>query len=118
MLVNIYHEARGDTMQGMEAVALVTLNRAKAQGKSICEIVYQHKQFSWTMMSKIKRKPLLDNYNTVHRVASKAMADTIIDFTGGATHYHTKKVKPYWAKTLDKIGSVGSHIFYRKKQDD
>lgn len=118
MLTNIYHEARGDTEQGMQAVALVTLNRARQQGKTVCEIVYQRKQFSWTMMPKLRRKPLVDNYDRVHRVASAAMSGDIDDFTGGATHYHTKTIKPYWAKTLKKIKSFGAHIFYKGKQND
>lgn len=118
MLKNIYHEARGDSVEGMQAVALVTLNRAKQQDKTVCDVVYQRKQFSWTMMPKLLRKPMTDNYDAVHRVASAAMSDKLVDFTGGATHYHTKKVKPYWAKALDKIGSVGAHIFYKGKQND
>ncbi len=115
MLTNIYHEARGDSVEGMQAVALVTLNRAKQQDKTVCDVVYQRKQFSWTMMPKLLRKPMTDNYDAVHRVASAAMSDKLVDFTGGATHYHTNKVKPRWAKALDKIGSVGAHIFYKGK---
>lgn len=115
MLKNIYHEARGETVQGMQAVALVTLNRASQSGRSICDVVYAHKQFSWTIGLKQKRKLLVDNYDAVHRVASDAVAGRLHDITSGATHYHTTRVKPYWAKTLDKIGNIGQHIFYRKK---
>ena len=33
--------------------------------------------------------------------------------TEGATHYHTTFVDPYWAPTLQQVGTIGSHIFYR-----
>lgn len=118
MLINIYHEARGDTVQGMQAVALVTLNRSRQQGKTVCEIVYQRKQFSWTTMPKIRGKQLTDNYDVVHRITSQVMRTGLADFTGGATHYHTHNVKPRWAKALEKIDSIGAHIFYRKKSND
>jgi spore germination cell wall hydrolase CwlJ-like protein len=115
MLKNIYHEARGEGVEGMQAVALVTLNRAKLQGKTVCEVVYQRKQFSWTNTAKGRNKPLTGNIDTVHAVASQAISGALIDFTSGATHYHTKAVKPVWRKALDKVIVINNHIFYKGK---
>lgn len=116
MLKNIYHEARGDTVEGMQAVALVTLNRAAEKNKTVCEIVYEHKQFSWTAMKNVRNKALTDNFNAVSAVASDAMAGRLHDITNGATYYHAKSVTPYWVKAVNKVGAIGAHIFYRKKQ--
>ncbi len=116
MLKNIYHEARGEGVEGMQAVALVTLNRAKQQDKTVCEVVYQRKQFSWTNTAKGRNKPITGNIDTVHAVASQAIAGVLTDFTSGATHYHTTKVKPVWRRALDKVVVINNHIFYRKKQ--
>lgn len=116
MLKNIYHEARGEGVEGMKAVALVTLNRAKQQDKTVCEVVYQRKQFSWTNTAKGRNKPITGDINVAYNVASAAMNDNLIDFTAGATHYHTKKVKPVWRKALDKVVVINNHIFYRKNQ--
>lgn len=116
MLKNIYHEARGEGVEGMKAVALVTLNRAKQQNKTVCEVVYQRKQFSWTNTAKGRNKSLTGNIDTAHRIASQAMAGGLDDFTGGATHYHTVKVKPVWRKALDKVATINSHIFYRNNK--
>jgi N-acetylmuramoyl-L-alanine amidase len=116
MLKNIYHEARGEGVEGMQAVALVTLNRAKQQDKTVCEVVYQRKQFSWTNTAKGRNKPITGNIDTVHAVASAAMNDNIIDFTSGATHYHTKRVKPVWRRALDEVVVINNHIFYRKNK--
>ena len=33
--------------------------------------------------------------------------------TNGATHYHTLKVNPYWAKSYEKTVVIENHIFYR-----
>ena len=46
---NIYHEARGESLQGQIAVAAVTVNRVLTKGypSSICQVVYQPYQFSW-----------------------------------------------------------------------
>lgn len=116
MLKNIYHEARGEGVEGMQAVALVTLNRAKQQDKTVCEVVYQRKQFSWTNTAKGRNKPITGNIDTVHAVASQAIAGVLIDFTSGATHYHTKRVKPVWRRALDEAVVINNHIFYRKNK--
>jgi spore germination cell wall hydrolase CwlJ-like protein len=116
MLKNIYHEARGEGVEGMQAVALVTLNRAKQQDKTVCEVVYQRKQFSWTNTAKGRNKPITGNIDTVHAVASQAIAGVLTDFTAGATHYHTTKVKPVWRRALDKVVVINNHIFYRKNK--
>ena len=115
MFKNIYHEARGEGVEGMQAVALVTLNRAKQQDKTICDTVYAPKQFSWTNTAKGRIKPITGNINTAYDIATQAMAGVLEDFTGGATHYHTKKVKPIWRKSLDRIGTINNHIFYKGK---
>jgi spore germination cell wall hydrolase CwlJ-like protein len=116
MLKNIYHEARGEGVEGMQAVALVTLNRAKQQDKTVCEVVYQRKQFSWTNTTKGRNKPITGDIDTVHAVASQAIAGVLIDITSGATHYHTKQVKPVWRRAFDEVVVINNHIFYRKNK--
>lgn len=50
MVQNIYHESRGEDTLGQAAVAHVTLNRVKspAYPDSVCGVVWQKDQFSWT----------------------------------------------------------------------
>lgn len=114
MLQNIYHEARGEGVAGMQAVAAVTLNRAAQTGKTICDTVFAPKQFSWANTAKGRNKRMTGDTSVVYAVAAQAMSGTMVDITGGATHYHTKKVKPVWRKALDKIAIINNHIFYRK----
>ena len=107
---NIYHEARGESVQGKVMVAKVTLNRV-ASGifrKTICGVVYQRGQFSWT---KDKYKPILDKsawLNTLH-IAKLVMLNPSY-YKTTATHYHNLKVKPLWR--LKQTDKIGNHVFY------
>lgn len=49
---NIYFESRGENRVGQMAVAWVTLNRTEHKNwpSTICKVVYQPHQFSWTKM--------------------------------------------------------------------
>jgi len=116
MLKNVYHEARGEGVAGMQAVASVTLNRAAQQNKTICDVVYARKQFSWTNTAKGRNKPITGDTSVLYTVVDKAMTGVLLDITGGATHYHTKAVKPVWRKQLKTLLTINNHIFYRKKQ--
>ena len=47
------------------------------------------------------------------RVAQELLMGKLQDPTHGATYYHTKDVHPIWRNKLQRLGSIGSHIFYR-----
>jgi N-acetylmuramoyl-L-alanine amidase len=112
MMDNLYHEARGEGVLGMSAVASVVMNRAVATGQDVCAVVYKHKQFSWTH----KPKPIADkdNLHNIFVVANKALSGTLTDVTQGATHYHATHVKPKWAKAMRKVVIINNHIFYKE----
>lgn len=49
MVNNIFFEARGEDIYGKIMVADVVINRAKGNNlPSLCSVIYQHHQFSWT----------------------------------------------------------------------
>jgi spore germination cell wall hydrolase CwlJ-like protein len=108
---NIYHEARGESLRGKLAVAKVTLNRV-ASGKfrnSICGVVYQRGQFSWTNS---KYKPILDKQawtESLH-LAKLVMLNPEVSTTP-AMYYHNTKVKPNWRR-LERTDKIGNHVFY------
>lgn len=102
---NVYHESRGEPWLGQILVARVTLNRANSQ--TICQTVYQPKQFSWTSHHKqINRGS--SEYATAYYAAYAAL-NTKYE----ATYYHSIKVNPKWAKKFTKLDRVGNHIFYK-----
>ncbi len=44
---------------------------------------------------------------------SRRLSGAVYNPVGLATHYHTVQVHPYWADSLDRLGTIGAHIFYR-----
>jgi spore germination cell wall hydrolase CwlJ-like protein len=111
----IYHEARGEPLEGMIAVANVIVNRMKSQWfpAKACAVVYQRKQFSWTLFPS-KLEPVVDYGNdAVLKIAELALLGRLIDYTNGATHYHANYVRPYWKHTKTHTVTIGNHIFYR-----
>jgi len=112
---NIYFEARGQSVKGQMAVGFVTINRAKATRypDTICGVVYQKKQFSWT--NSRKKLPLA---NDKAWMRAKNIARFLLnnpkqyDHTKGALFYHAKTVDPYWADDKIVTAVIESHVFY------
>lgn len=116
----IYFESRGESLLGQIAVAEVVLNRVDSPlyPGSVCKVVKQRGgggcQFSY----------VCDGYGD--RMREKAAADlagriarAMLDgaprlLTDGATHFHTRNVRPGWAKRFPKTAAIGAHLFYRQ----
>jgi spore germination cell wall hydrolase CwlJ-like protein len=122
MALNIYHESRSEEMRGQVAVANVTLNRVASNKwpNDVCSVVKQgytkgkkNCQFSWFCDGKSDTPTDTVAWARSVLVANDVMMGYIPDITKGATHYHARYVKPYWAKSLTPTVSFGSHIFYK-----
>ena len=115
MALNIYHEARGEEPLGQVAVAQVVMNRVQHNWfpDTICDVVYQGSQFSWTHMRR-DRFP----HDTEAYMLAVAIANAVIegefqhDLTGGATFYHTTEVNPGWNAQMQMTDVIGIHEFY------
>jgi len=123
LAINIFHEARGETIPGQYAVALVTMNRAKKDPEQVCEVVFKRKQFSWTIGSykKVKQGYSLSPHLTPKDVAAwrtaviiarTTLSGRMLDFTHKANHYHADYVRPPWAASMRQVAKIGGHIFY------
>lgn len=116
----IYYEAASESDAGQRAVAQVVLNRVThpAYPNTVCGVVYQGSerpgcQFSFACDGSLARKPMRAFWDRARRVAADALAGYVYAPIGLATHYHTTAVHPYWAPSLDFIGTIGAHRFYR-----
>lgn len=124
LALNIFHEARSESIKGQRAVASVTLNRvaSKRYPNNICDVVYEKRwdrirkryvgQFSWTEFDqppKLKSKAWYQAW----RIASTAYNEKDKKQLKGALFYHAKYIKPSWARKKKPIARIGSHIFYR-----
>jgi N-acetylmuramoyl-L-alanine amidase len=115
MVQNVYHEARDQSLLGQAAVAHVTLNRVRAPAypDSVCGVVWQRGQFSWTEDGRSDRMTDLDAIGTAVDIALAASRGKIKDPTGGALHYYAHdKVKPHWSSRGYRL-IVGEHTFVR-----
>jgi N-acetylmuramoyl-L-alanine amidase len=112
---NIYYEARGEDLKEQISVGQVVLNRTKDSRypSSICGVVYQPYQFSWT-----NNKPHEISEWRAWRIAKTIAKDLlanriVMDYTNGATHYHTRNIKPKWSRLgSDKI-YLASHVYMK-----
>ena len=128
MALNIYYEARGSNLADQAAVADVVLNRVydTRYPNSICGVVQDGKQnsdgsmvrdacqFSWYCDGKSDKPRDLDRWNEAQMIAYNMVNDNKYrGITEGSTHYHATYVNPYWASSLQMVGRIGAHIFYR-----
>ncbi|EIZ79041.1 cell wall hydrolase SleB [Novosphingobium sp. Rr 2-17] len=121
MTAAVYYEASSEPTDGQRAVAQVVLNRLRHPQfpHTVCGVVYQGSerptgcQFSFTCDGSLQRMPSPEGWRRAEGVAAAALAGSVYAPVGWATHYHADYVVPYWAPSLQKLATVGHHIFYR-----
>lgn len=110
---NIYFESRGEPIDGQYAVAFVTLNRVEDERwpDSICEVVYQPSQFSWTVNPDrpIREQDSWQAATTVARDAIVQYYEFGEDITDGAVFFNKGPRQAYHEE--HKV-SIGQHNFY------
>jgi spore germination cell wall hydrolase CwlJ-like protein len=117
----VYYEANNQSDDGQRAVAQVVLNRVRDRAfpSSVCGVVYQGStrstgcQFTFTCDGSLSRRPSQTGWDRARAVASSALAGSVYAPVGSATFYHANYVSPWWASSMDKVATVGAHIFYR-----
>ena len=123
MALNIYHEARGEPLQGKIAVAHVVLNRVAARQwpGQICAVVQQggerrryRCQFSWWCDGRSDQPRDVAAWRESLLVALLIRRGATDDPTKGALWYHADTVSPYWSKIFLPYKKIGRHIFYVK----
>jgi spore germination cell wall hydrolase CwlJ-like protein len=123
LALNVYHESRGEPVAGQYAVAEVTLNRvaSKHYPDSVCKVVYQKNwdymrgryvsAFSWTELDETsmpRGKAWQRAWETAVAVYGNERAPTV----GEALFYHSRGIKPSWARSKKPVARIGRHIFY------
>ncbi len=118
MAVAVYHEARGETLEGQLAVARVIMNRA-ASGKyptSWCGVVKQPWQFSF-VNPRTGYMPGVDaasaSWRKAQGITRLAMANAVPSVSTDCLWYHADYVAPGWGRRLTRVEKIGAHIFYR-----
>jgi hypothetical protein len=111
----VYYEARGEGPAGEAAVAQVVLNRVRHPSfpKTICGVVFQGCQFSFTCNGAMRAHREAAAWSEARKIASRALAGAVVANIGNATHFHTVGVNPGWGSNLLRVAQIGYHVFYR-----
>jgi spore germination cell wall hydrolase CwlJ-like protein len=116
----IYFEARGETLAGQFAVAEVILNRVDSPRYpgSVCAVVGQRNaggcQFSYACDGRADAMRDPSARAVAERIAGVMLAGAPRALTQGATHFHTRAVRPGWAARFPRTAAIGAHLFYRQ----
>lgn len=118
LALNMYHEARGEGPDGMQMIGEVTLNRVERPEypNTVCDVVYQRSQFSWVSKKKNHNPSEDETWAEALAIAEGLLNGDIDRFDNGATHFLNPdrlSKMPNWSSRLDKVGSIGNHVFYR-----
>ena len=120
----IYGEARGEGYAGMAAVANVVMNRVAIGGWwgdnviAVCKAPWQFSAWNEGDPNRRVIEAMRPGDNAVfdmaYEIAGKAVAGTLPDITGGATHYYARGsiAEPSWARGAVKTASLGGHDFF------
>lgn len=129
LTLNVYEEARSESIQGQLAVAETTLNRVvdTRWPSDVTSVVLQRRQFSW-----VGAAGLTDGFDLMSHQSALLAAANEIDLAAYRqaekvarkvltvgykprytfTHYHTTAIKPVWTKGQTKSLTIGTHKFY------
>jgi N-acetylmuramoyl-L-alanine amidase len=139
LALNVYYEARGESLFGQQAVAYVTIARAKENlseygGPSICSVVFHRNvredgkliaEFSWTSMRALAKARLkAAPWKTAWSVAEHWLdGDGRVpeDLREARYYLNLKNASPsglcWFRRNAVPLGTtVGNHSFYRRPQ--
>ena len=124
LALNIYFEARGESLAGRRAVGEVTMNRVldPAFPDTVCGVVRQGAmggkkrgcQFSWWCDGRSDQPVNQTAWDASYDLALAVYWDRSRDLTEGALWFHADYVSPDWAEVFDRGPQIGRHLFYSR----
>jgi len=138
LATNIYHEARGEPIEGMYAVAHVTQNRVNSSSypDNTCDVVYQAVYSKWWLEEKGRLVPVKwkcqftwycdgrsdvinkddPSWELALDVAHDVISKRSPDITHGSTHYFNHHIAdPNWKHAMVLVTKISNHSFYSNK---
>lgn len=121
----IYFEARGEPVRGQIAVGQVILNRVRSPQfpQTICGVVYQGQmhpgcQFSFACDGHTDMPRDDAQWALAQQLSRQITSGEVwLPEVGYSTYYHANYVRPAWVDAMNKIDSIGRHIFYKKRNE-
>ncbi|MEM1261132.1 MAG: cell wall hydrolase [Pseudomonadota bacterium] len=116
----LYFEARGESLQGQQAIASVIFNRvadSRFPG-SVCAVIKDGGeqppcQFSWWCDGKSDRPSDTESYTEILSQVRRWLRNKPRDNTKGALFFHADQQAVPWRRPRQRTVTVGAHVFYR-----
>lgn len=125
LAATVWGEARSEGEDGMRAVAHVMVNRIGERfGEDLATVILSPKQFSvWNrgdpnrrLVARLAHDPSSvatdPEWLVADRIAREVLGGQSVDPTSGALFYHTRAVRPRWARAGQGRQVIGQHVFY------
>lgn len=113
----IYYESVGESLAGQIAVAQTVIERKNHPSKypkSICTVISQYQQYPWFNNTRLPIKV----FEETKQIAQDVLAGKTRSKAHGATHFHSVKVKPTWAREMKHVATIGNHKFYKENNNN
>ena len=110
----VYHESRGESLEGQQAVANVVINRTNDPKfpNDVCSVVYQPHQF--TDIKQTNPNKGSNAWKQAISVAVIALAELAPDPTKGAQYFYAHNaIKPKWASKAVQKTVIDNHTFIK-----
>ena len=109
----LFFEAANEPFEGLQAVAATVFNRVGMPGysSSVCGVIYQPYQYSWTLDTDNWRRRPPAIYIDLAQAFLHDRAELEVEYP--VTHFHRVDTHPAWEKTLEFVIIIGQHKFYR-----
>jgi len=130
----VFGEARGCSLKEKVSTAYTAVNRAndtiKWNGENLRDAILKPYQYSCFNKIDPNREKLMNpmKYDSTSWAQSMKVAEGVLDGTyrdptGGATHYHTGNISPYWSKgnkELTKVNTLDDmdHDYYQPSKKE
>lgn len=109
----IYHESKGESLEGQLAVAHVILARADSGrfASTNCGVLTQRGQFSFVRGGVVPTPRETAQWRTAVAIARIATEEQWSNPVPGAMFFHATRVSPGWNRP--RVARLGNHVFYR-----
>ena len=129
LALNLYFEARSESIAGQLMVGFSTMNRVadSRYPDTVCEVVKQARYNAWSkdpIRHKCQYSWFCDGMSDVPKNEKAMLEATILaqhiyhgevtDISQGATHYFADWIEPpKWAANMTLVTHIDQHLFYR-----
>ena len=123
----LFHEARGEPLEGILAVASVIHNRVNSSRypNDHCSVIHQRMQFSYVHERQARGLSLQPQPKAVEQAVYQQIQDIAMQMLtqtfepvleSDVLWYAHSRVNNYWTRVKQKVDQIGNHVFYKNPE--